>query len=102
MPPRMYLLTLSSLAVVILSACAPATSAPTEVLNPGASPVSPPAQMESETQLAEVTPPVSAAAPAVSPPAVATSRGPDLEATDPTMVSLASDGLQLVEFFRFT
>jgi hypothetical protein len=33
---------------------------------------------------------------------VATSRGPDLEATDPTTVSLESGGLQFVEFFRFT
>jgi PBP1b-binding outer membrane lipoprotein LpoB len=33
---------------------------------------------------------------------VATSRGPNLEATDPSTVSLASGGLQLVEFFRFT
>jgi hypothetical protein len=38
------------------------------------------------------------------PPAlpIATSRGPDLHATDPTTVSLASGGLQFVEFFRFT
>ena len=36
------------------------------------------------------------------PQPVATSRGPDLIATDPTTVSLASGGLQLVEFFRFT
>jgi hypothetical protein len=34
--------------------------------------------------------------------AVATSRGPNLEATDPSTVSLASGQLQLVEFFRFT
>jgi hypothetical protein len=34
--------------------------------------------------------------------AVATSRGSNLEATDPTTVSLASGQLQLVEFFRFT
>jgi hypothetical protein len=34
--------------------------------------------------------------------AVATSRGPDLEATDPSTVSLASGQLHLVEFFRFT
>jgi hypothetical protein len=34
--------------------------------------------------------------------AVATSRGPELEATDPATVSLASGQLQLVEFFRFT
>ena len=34
--------------------------------------------------------------------AVATSRGPNLEATDPSTVNLASGQLQLVEFFRFT
>lgn len=33
---------------------------------------------------------------------VATSRGADLHATDPTTVSLASGQFQLVEFFRFT
>lgn len=33
---------------------------------------------------------------------VATSRGPDLQATDPASVNLASGSLQLVEFFRFT
>ena len=33
---------------------------------------------------------------------IATSRGPNLEATDPSTVSLASGQLQLVEFFRFT
>lgn len=29
-------------------------------------------------------------------------RGDNLEATDPTTVSLANGGLQLIEFFRFT
>ena len=33
--------------------------------------------------------------------AVATSRGPNLEATDPQTVSMASGGLQFVEFFEF-
>ncbi|MFN8386284.1 MAG: hypothetical protein U0V48_20030 [Anaerolineales bacterium] len=33
---------------------------------------------------------------------VATSRGPNLEATDPSTVSLASGQYQFVEFFRFT
>jgi hypothetical protein len=33
---------------------------------------------------------------------VATSRGPNLEATDPVTVSLASGQIQFVEFFRFT
>jgi hypothetical protein len=40
--------------------------------------------------------------PASIPVPIATSRGPDLHATDPVTVSLASGGLQLVEFFRFT
>lgn len=35
-------------------------------------------------------------------PAIAISRGPGLEATNPVEVSLSSGGLQLVEFFRFT
>ena len=33
---------------------------------------------------------------------IATSRGPELHATDPTIVSLAAGQLQFVEFFRFT
>ena len=33
---------------------------------------------------------------------IATSRGPNLVATDPSTVALASGSLQLVEFFRFT
>jgi hypothetical protein len=35
-------------------------------------------------------------------PFVPTSRGPELHATDPLTVNLASGQLQLVEFFRFT
>jgi hypothetical protein len=34
--------------------------------------------------------------------AAATSRGPELEASDPAAARLDSGGLQLVEFFRFT
>jgi hypothetical protein len=41
-------------------------------------------------------------APAPAPLPVATSRGPDLHATDPGTVNLASGQLQFVEFFRFT
>ena len=33
---------------------------------------------------------------------IATSRGPNLEATDPATVNLANGQIQLVEFFRFT
>jgi hypothetical protein len=41
-------------------------------------------------------------APTLTPIPVATSRGPDLHATDPTTVNLASGQYQFVEFFRFT
>ncbi len=48
-------------------------------------------------------PPPAAASPSANQPqAAATSRGDQLQATDPATVSLASGGLQLVEFFRFT
>ena len=89
------------LLTVCLAACAPAETA---------SPASPPAVTQPPTA---VIPTVTLPAPTLEPtrePApteaaalpVATSRGPDLHATDPTTVSLASGGLQFVEFFRFT
>ena len=88
------------IAVFILSACAPAASSPTSA------PVSiPPTQAEAAapTVPAATSLPVQPEATVEIPPqAVATSRGPNLEATDPTGVNLASGGLQLVEFFRFT
>jgi hypothetical protein len=95
-----------ALIVVLLAACSPSAASP-----------SPPA---AATQPPSVALPTSTAAPALESPAtegaaptqaqqpeasalpVATSRGPDLHATDPTAVSLASGGLQFVEFFRFT
>ena len=39
--------------------------------------------------------------PPATPQLVATSRGPNLEATDPTTVRMDSGGLQFVEFFEF-
>jgi hypothetical protein len=51
---------------------------------------------------ATVQPTAAAPAQAAEVQPIATSRGPNLEATDPTTVSLASGQLQLVEFFRFT
>ena len=44
---------------------------------------------------------LNSATPAPTVQAVATSRGPNLEATDPQSVSMASGGLQFVEFFEF-
>lgn len=49
-----------------------------------------------------LTPPAPLPATPTSPVAAATSRGPDLQATDPDGVRLDSGSLQLVEFFRFT
>ena len=82
--------------VILASACAPAA------------PVSAPdAALTAPTQTPETAavPQSATEAPASTgstPQAVATSRGPNLEATDPSTVNLASGGLQLVEFFRFT
>lgn len=96
-------LTLSLLAAIGLVSCAPAaTPAPaaTEASLPAASPVSDFVIQPTAT----VQPPaVITEAPVTEPPvAVATSRGPNLEATNPSTVSLAAGQLQLVEFFRFT
>ena len=90
------------LVAVYLAACAPAErAAPT---NPPATATQPPTIFVPTVTVAAptlepATQPVPGEATALP---VATSRGPDLEATDPTMVSLASGGLQFVEFFRFT
>lgn len=83
------ILTFSLLIVILLVGCAPATAP--ETTYPGAT--------STGVNSGEALPTES---PAESPQAVATSRGPNLEATDPTTVSLNSGDLQFVEFFRFT
>lgn len=94
MRPRFFFWTVSLVAVLLASACASATTSV---------PAAPPAV---ESIPATVTPESMTSVPAtvvsVDVQAVATSRGPDLEATDPTTVSLASGQPHLVEFFRFT
>ena len=95
-----------SLVAVFLSSCAPAAVTatpeplPTALIEPTSTQV-PPTETVSiaptETILALPTD-----TPAPTPFPVATSRGPNLEATDPTGVSLASGRIQFVEFFRFT
>ena len=87
--------------VILLAACAPesvatnspipATELPGEVL-PTATLAAPTSELATQAAPGDEA----TAAP------VATSRGPDLHATDPTTVNLASGGLQFVEFFRFT
>ena len=82
---------------MFLAACSPAASgSSTEPPLAGSSPTVP---------ASPSTPPPTAGpteAAIASPLPLATSRGPELHATDPTSVSLAAGDLQLVEFFRFT
>ena len=93
----------TSLLAVILAACAPtstSTQPPVTVTEP------PAAVLPTVTSAPVLETPIEGVVPTEAsdptPLPVATSRGPDLEATDPTTVSLASGDLQFVEFFRFT
>ena len=95
---------LSLLAVLLLVSCAPADVPALAEPQAPAQPTEPVVE-EPPTEVAPVVaptevPPTEAAAPAPEP--VFVSRGPDLEATEPSTVSLAAGDLQLVEFFRFT
>src|SRR5688572_6746062 len=91
---------------VLLAACAPASTSP----SPPDAATQPPIQPSATSPAAEPTveaPTQSVLSEATEPSAptplpAATSRGPDLHATDPSTVSLASGQVQFVEFFRFT
>ncbi|WKZ34481.1 MAG: hypothetical protein QY332_12745 [Anaerolineales bacterium] len=96
--PRLFFWTFGLFAVLMLSSCASAETVPAVVPTVEAIPATaapadsvstPAATADSPAQIADVQ-------------AVPTSRGPDLHASDPATVSLASGELQLVEFFRFT
>jgi hypothetical protein len=102
--PSTTLMTSLSLLALLLASCAPAvvtTQSPTQplatplVIEPSATPT-----LSVATEGSAVEGLTEAIAPTPFP--VATSRGPNLEATDPRTVNLASGGLQFVEFFRFT
>ena len=104
MKPRFFL-NLSLLAVLLASCspvavtqlpAAPVVIAPSATFPP---PVPTLDQGVPPTQVQIIEAPTEAIAPTPFP--VATSRGPNLEATDPTTVSMASGGLQFVEFFEF-
>ena len=100
-----YFIPSLSLFVILLASCAPAI-APTEL-----SVQQPTVTVAIEPSATVVVTSTSAApvdlvvAPTdvftSTPVPLATSRGPDLEATDPTTVNLASGGLQFVEIFQF-
>ncbi len=96
-------LTFILVAVFAVSSCAPAIIAPdTPKLVLATPTIAPTATVESAaTSIPKATGTVVPTEDVQVHPIV-TSRGPNLEATDPTTVSLASGGLQLVEFFRFT
>jgi hypothetical protein len=95
------------LAVLVLVGCAPAATpepaqpalveeepapppAPTATVQPDAAPTEAPPEQAQPTE-----------APSEVPQVAATSRGPNLEASDPATYARASGGLQLVEFFAF-
>jgi len=91
-----------SLLAVLLASCAPAAETSESSSEPAVPPpavVAPSATPVAESPIVEAAP-IESLAPTPLP--VATSRGPDLHATDPSSVSLASGELQFVEFFRFT
>ncbi len=96
---------LSLVIVLLVSACAPATEtaetpSATVAVEASATPL-----VEASTPTLEIATQPSVVLTVTLPvdaiPA-ATSRGPDLHATDPTTVSLATGQLHFVEFFRFT
>ena len=82
------------LLAVLLAACAPAE---TQTRPPAAA--TPIIVPSTATGISTDALPSTTPVPTVQ--AVATSRGPNLEATDPKTVSMAAGGLQLVEFFEF-
>jgi hypothetical protein len=98
---KRFFLSLSLLAV-LLAACAPATNTvvPAQQVSsePSATFVPPVQTLDNPAQATAA--PTEALAPTPFP--IATSRGPNLEASDPTTINLAADGVQFIEFFRFT
>lgn len=103
------LLRISLLAMLLLTACAPATvpnPVEPEASMPLASPENEPVvvptptptEIQSQATATEFSP---TEAPTEIPQVVATSRGPHLEATDPSTYVQASGEIQLVEFFAF-
>jgi hypothetical protein len=97
MKPRLLFWSLGLVIALLAIACAP--TAPTESPSTVSEPATevPVAATEAAPAAAQTEAPA-----AVVPAVVVTPRGDALEATDPATVSLASGGLQLVEFFRFT
>jgi hypothetical protein len=95
----------TSLLALLLASCAPAAIATEKpampvVIEPSATAFLPANQPALPASTDAAILPTEGISPTPFP--IATSRGPNLEATDPRTVSLASGGIQFVEFFRFT
>ena len=90
-----------SLLAVFLAACAPAETQtkPPEAVAPVIASTATSDMDLTATGIS--TDAVHSATPVPTVQALATSRGPNLEATDPKTVSMAAGGLQFVEFFEF-
>lgn len=92
------------LLAVLLASCTPASTteppAPVLVQSTATFPPPVPTLDQGQPMPGVMEAPTEAVAPTALP--IATSRGSNLEATDPWTVSLESGGLQFVEFFRFT
>ena len=94
-----------SLSLILISVFLAACAAGTPTVAPAqpevvVSSATPPSMPNTETSSQSTAIPTEALVATEIP--VATSRGPELHATDPATVKLASGGLQFVEFFRFT
>lgn len=89
MKSRLFFWTISLATVLAASSCASAGTSAPALPTVASVPATAPLATLAPTSIAEIQ-------------IVPTSRGPNLEATDPATVSLASGQLQLVEFFRFT
>jgi len=98
MKKRFLLWTLGLITILLIAACAPVVEEQSVVTPPALDPTSTVSLVTTPTPEIVVLVPTQAAE--VLP--VATSRGPNLEATNPATVNLASGQLHLVEFFRFT
>jgi hypothetical protein len=90
------ILTISLLTVSMLIGCAPAaTPVPVQLPLPATEPPVEPSSLPTATDAPATRTPTQV------PQVLATSRGSQLEATDPKTYVRASGGLQLVEFFAF-
>ena len=96
MKTRFIFRSISLITALALSSCAPAAIPATNI------PIEVSTQQVVPATAIPVDPSTPEATVVETVQAIATSRGPNLEATDPSTVDLAAGQLQLVEFFRFT